>query len=135
MSTPITIFKDLPAEVVAVLRARGIHTRDQFLDACATPAQRREVAQASAVDDRTLLSFANRADLSRVRGVGHLFSALLEEAGVDTVKEMARRRAENLHAAIVEVNRTKKLCKRAPNRAMVQDWVAQARRLPPKLEY
>ena len=46
---------------------------------------------------------ANRADLARVRGVGGVFSDLLEHAGVDTVREFAIRRPDNLYANLVEI--------------------------------
>ena len=45
------------------------------------------------------------ADLFRIKGVGEEYSDLLEEAGVDTVAELATRNADNLHAKILEINK------------------------------
>jgi len=58
------------------------------------------------------------------------YSDLLEEAGVDTVVELANRKPENLHAKILEVNTAKKLVRRPPSAGMVADWVLQAKELP-----
>ena len=60
---------------------------------------------------------------------------LLEEAGVDTVAELSRRNAENLHAKILEVNEAKQLVRRPPALSMVQNWIEQAKGLPRKVEY
>ena len=78
---------------------------------------------------------ANRADLARVKGIGRVYSDLLEEAGVDTVKELARRSPENLHAKLIEINSTKQLTQRPPSAEQVADFVEQAKGLPAGLEY
>ncbi len=57
----------------------------------------------------------NRADLMRVPGVGSEYSDLLEAGGVDTVKELRRRNAENLYDALRKVNQRKKLVRRLPD--------------------
>ncbi|NIW46849.1 MAG: DUF4332 domain-containing protein, partial [Gammaproteobacteria bacterium] len=49
----------------------------------------------------------NHCDLFRIKGVSEEYSDLLEEAGVDTVPELAQRNAENLYKKIVEVNEAK----------------------------
>ena len=63
------------------------------------------------------------------------YSDLLEEAGVDTVVELATRKPENLHAKILEVNAAKKLVRRPPSAKMVADWVMQAKELPRVVTY
>jgi predicted flap endonuclease-1-like 5' DNA nuclease len=54
--------------------------------------------QAAGLDETQLLKWANMADLMRISGVGEEYSELLEAAGVDTVKELKQRKAENLAA-------------------------------------
>jgi hypothetical protein len=67
--------------------------------------------------------------------VGSEYADLLEAAGVDTVPELARRRADNLTTAMAELNATKKLVRRVPTEAEVTKWVEQAKALPRMLEY
>jgi hypothetical protein len=67
--------------------------------------------------------------------VGEQYSDLLEEAGVDTVAELAKRVPENLHAKMLETNTAKNLVKRPPTLSNVKDWVEQAKSLPRKIEY
>jgi predicted flap endonuclease-1-like 5' DNA nuclease len=70
-----------------------------------------------------------------VKGVGPQFAELLEAAGVDTVKELAHRRADNLAAKMVEVNEEKHLVRRVPVEKEVQKMIDQAKELPAKMTY
>ncbi|HDQ05625.1 MAG TPA: DUF4332 domain-containing protein, partial [Candidatus Bathyarchaeota archaeon] len=75
------------------------------------------------------------SDLMRIKGVGEEYSDLLEEAGVDTVVELAQRNPDNLYAKLLEVNEEKNLVRRLPNLEDVTSWVNQAKTLPRKIEY
>ena len=86
------------------LTAAGIKTTEALLKAGASPAGRKDIASRSGIDGRKILEWVNRSDLMRIRGVGSEYSDLLESAGVDTVKELATRRADNVHARMLEVN-------------------------------
>ncbi len=59
----------------------------------------------------------------------------LEEAGVDTVPELAQRNPENLHKAMVNINADKKLVRKLPTQSQVAAWVAQAKELPRAITY
>jgi len=74
-------------------------------------------------------------DLYRIKGVAQEYSDLLEEAGVDTVPELAQRKAANLHAKLVEVNDAKKLVRQLPSEKQVEEWVSQAKKLPRVVQY
>ena len=60
---------------------------------------------------------------------------MLEEAGVDTVPELAKRDPKNLFKKIIEVNEAKKLVRRPPLLSDVEKWVAQAKELPRVVTY
>ena len=117
------------------LVAAGVNTAAQLLDKCATPAGRKALAEETGVSDKLILKWANHADLFRVKGVGPQFAELLEAAGVDTVKELAHRKAENLAAKMEEVNAEKKLVRRVPVVAEVQKMVDYAKVLPGVMTY
>lgn len=69
------------------------------------------------------------ADLFRIKGIAGQFAELLLAAGVDTVKELATRNAENLHVKLEEVNTTKRLTRIVPAIEKVADFVNQAKNL------
>ena len=135
MAISIGKLKGTSTELDAKLKEQGIYNSDQLLRAAQTPAGRKALVEQVGVESRAILELANRADLARVRGIGGVFSNLLEQAGVDTVKELATRRSDNLHAKLLEVNAQNRLAGRAPTLDMVKDWVAQAKELPKLLEY
>ncbi len=117
------------------LNAAGIVTAAQLLDKCATPAGRKALEEETEISGKLILRWCNHADLFRVKGVGPQFAELLEAAGVDTVKELAHRKAENLAAKMLEVNAEKKLVRRVPVVAEVQRMVDYAKELPGVLTY
>lgn len=121
-------------DINAKLLAAGLSNSDKLLAAAATPQARQELAAKLGMDAKEVLEMANRADLSRIKGIGSVYSDLLEWAGVDTVAELARRNPENLFNKIVEVA-GEHFVQRLPRAASVTDWVEQAKALPRMLEY
>ena len=117
------------------LRNAGVRSTASLLHKGGTPAGRKEIAAAAGIGKALILEWVNHVDLFRIKGVGEEYSDLLEEAGVDTVVELAQRKAENLYAKILEVNARKKLVRRPPSKKMVANWVAQAKKLPRKISY
>jgi len=113
----------------------GIKTTEAILKAGSTVKGRKELAEKSGISSKLILEWVNRADLMRIKGVAEEYSDLLENAGVDTVVELANRNAENLAEKIMEVNRQKKLVRRPPVLSMVRDWIKQAKKLPRVIEY
>ncbi len=135
MAISIGTLRGMSAELAAKLKEQGIYDSDQLLEAARTPAGRKALAEHAGVESQAILGLANRADLARVRGIAGVFSDLLEHTGVDTVKELATRNPDNLHASLTEINAEKKLAGRTPHLDMVKDWVTQAQELPKLLEY
>lgn len=94
------------------LKVAGIKTVDGLLEAGATAKGRKNLAETTGISEKLILRWVNHADLFRINGVGPQFAELLEAAGVDTVKEMRHRNAENLAAKMAEVNEQKHLTRR-----------------------
>jgi predicted flap endonuclease-1-like 5' DNA nuclease len=117
------------------LKTAGVRTTNALLKKGATRKGRRMLAESSKIDETLILEWVNLADLFRVKGVGEEFSDLLEEAGVDTVKELRTRTPANLYQKMIEVNTAKKLVRRTPSAKQVKNWVDQAKKLPPVVEY
>jgi predicted flap endonuclease-1-like 5' DNA nuclease/NAD-dependent dihydropyrimidine dehydrogenase PreA subunit len=117
------------------LNSAGIYTTSDLLDAGATPLGRKELATKTGIADKPILEWVNMADLFRIKGVGEEYANLLEESGVDTVAELAKRVPENLHAKLGEVNEQKKLVRRLPTLNEVKQWIEEAKTLPRKIEY
>lgn len=117
------------------LIAAGINKVDELLVKCATPAGRKALAEETGISDKLILKWANHADLIRIHGVGPQFAELLEAAGVDTVKELRHRNAENLTAKMEEVNAEKNLVNRVPAVKEVAKMIEEAATLEVVLTY
>lgn len=135
MSAAIESIEGIGEAYGAKLRAAGIKDTATLLARCATPKDRAGLAEATGIAEARVLSFANKADLMRIKGVGEELSDLLEAAGVDTVPELARRNAENLVAALAATNAKRKLVRQLPGLSAVTGWIEQAKGLPRALEY
>ena len=117
------------------LEQAGISSTEALLEQGATPKGRQEIAEKTGISGKLVLSWVNRVDLFRIKGVGEEYADLLEESGVDTVPELARRNAANLYAKMAEVNEAKKLVRHLPSDSQVVDWIEQAKALPRKITY
>ncbi len=118
-----------------VLASQGIRTVEGLLKAGSKSKERKKLSEVSQISEKLLLEWVNHADLFRIKGVGEEYSDLLEEAGVDTVPELAQRKPENLLQKLVETNADKNLVRRLPVLSQVESWVKQAKDLPRIIEY
>lgn len=117
------------------LSEAGIDTTRALLKLCCHKPGRKETAEKTGLSEAQLLKWANLADLMRVPGVGAEYSELLEAAGVDTIKELRTRNAENLASKMAELNSRKKLTRTVPSAKMVAKWVSQASNLDPVISH
>lgn len=117
------------------LRSAGIASTDKLLETCCQKNGRERIARETGIDEKKILKWVNMADLLRIKGVGAEYAELLENAGVDTVKELASRNPESLASKMEEVNARNKLTRRVPNRNETKKWVDEAKSLPPIISY
>lgn len=119
----------------AKLSEAGIRSTETLLKKGATRKGRKGLAETTGIADSLILEWVNLADLFRIKGVGSQYSDLLEEAGVDTVAELAKRVGAKLYAKMGEVNKAKNLVNKLPSSKQVQGWIDQAKQLPRVVTY
>lgn len=135
MSLTLGELRGITNTILNALKAQGISDSTELLEATKTPSDRKALASASGVDASIILELANRADLARIKGIGRVYSDLMEEAGVDTVKELAHRAPSNLHTKLIEINSVRQFTQRPPSADQIGDFVEQAKSLPAMLTY
>jgi predicted flap endonuclease-1-like 5' DNA nuclease len=113
----------------------GIRTTAALLKKGASSEDRQKIEAATGIGHALILEWVNLADLYRIKGVGSEYSDLLEEAGVDTVVELAGRVAEHLYQKMEEVNKAKNLVNKMPSAKQVKNWIDQAKKLPRVVSY
>jgi uncharacterized protein DUF4332 len=75
------------------------------------------------------------ADYMRIRGMGKAKIGLIRAAGATTVRELAHRNPARLAQNMKDVNTRRKLVRILPSEKSVEQMIAQARKLQPKISY
>lgn len=131
MAKTITMIEGIGSANKEKLAAAGISTIEGLLEKGASKKGRKEIADASGIGEGVILDWVNMADLFRINGIASQFAELLKAAGVDTVKELRTRNAENLHKALTDTNAEKNLTRAIPAISQIQDFIGQAKLLEP----
>lgn len=131
----LSVIEGIGETYEAKLIDSGVKSMEKLLETCSTKKGRMELAEKTGISEKLILKWANHADLSRIKGIGGEYAELLEAAGVDTVPELATRKAENLYKKMVEVNEAKSLVRKLPTEKQVTGWVEQAKDLPRVMQY
>ncbi|HEU5001636.1 MAG TPA: DUF4332 domain-containing protein [Actinomycetota bacterium] len=133
--TKLAEVEGIGPKYAAALEGAGVGSVEELLERGGTPGGRQGVADKAKLSDKLILEWVNHADLMRIKGVGSEYADLLEEAGVDTVPELAQRNAANLAAKLESVNEAKNLVRRVPAESQVETWIAEAKSLPRAVHY
>ncbi len=126
--------RGIQIDIADKMKGNGIKTTADLLAAGKTAEGRKGLAVKLGTDHKAVLELVNRADLARIKGIGEVYSNLLENAGVDTVLELSHRVPANLHAKLLEQTKSGDAL-RAPTLAQVEDWIKQAKELGRLVEY
>lgn len=117
------------------LAVAKIKSTGDFLKLCADKKGRKVTAETTGISEKLLLKWANLSDLMRISGIGPQYSELLEAAGVDTVKELRNRKAENLAAKMAEISAAKNITQASPAASVVQRWIDAAKTTEPTITH
>jgi predicted flap endonuclease-1-like 5' DNA nuclease len=129
MSHKVSEIKGLEPQAATKLQQMQIHTVDDLVKRTQTPQQRTELATRLGVVPSHLTDWVNRANLMRLKGVGTEMANLLEDCGVDSVKELQHRKADALATKLKDTNDTKHITHHSPSQDQVREWIEEARTL------
>jgi predicted flap endonuclease-1-like 5' DNA nuclease len=133
--TALSTIEGIGEKYAATLKSAGVGSVEALLENGKTPKGRKDLAATTGISEKLILEWVNHADLFRIKGISEEYSDLLEEAGVDTVVELAQRNPANLLEKMTEVNTKKNLVRRLPVLSQVESWVSQAKDLPRVITY
>jgi predicted RecB family nuclease len=135
VSYPISAIAGIGPAISARLKAIGIRTTEKLLEAAKSAKGRKDLAQKLDVDEHAVLRWANLADRMRIKGVREPYAQLLQDAGVDTVKELKYRNPGRLAEAMSAANAKHKRVRLLPSERRVKAWIEAARKLDQKIKY
>jgi predicted RecB family nuclease len=135
MTYPLSQIEGLTAYSAAKLKSLGIRTTEALLEAARTVKGRKALAAKTGISEQQLLEWANFSDYMRIPGMGKAKVGLVRAAGVPTVRELALRNPSRLAQNMKDVNTKRKLVRVMPSEKSVEQLIAQARKLQPKISY
>jgi hypothetical protein len=112
-----------------VLKSLGIVDSDQLLMLVTDPAQRADLLNKLGVDDRFLTDLTERADLTRLPGIGPAFAELLSKAGIRSVGALAAVAPAALLDTLTKTAATFGI-KKVPTEADLTNWIGAAKKTP-----
>jgi len=135
MTYPISDIEGMSAFAASKLKSLGIRTTDALLEAARNVRGRKVLSAKTGISEQQLLQWANVSDYMRIPGMGKAKVNLMRAAGVTTVRELAHRNPARLAQNMKEVNTRRKLVRVLPSEKSVEQLIAQARKLQPKITY
>jgi predicted RecB family nuclease len=135
MTYPISEIEGMSAFAASKLKSLGIRTTDALLEAARNVKGRKALSARTGISEQLLLQWANVSDYMRIPGMGRAKVNLMRAAGVTTVRELAHRNPARLAQNMKEVNTRRKLVRILPSEKSVEQLIAQARKLQPKITY
>jgi predicted flap endonuclease-1-like 5' DNA nuclease len=135
MTYAIADLSAVDQDSVAILKKAGIRTTARLLDCAKDAKGRKQLAEKTGIPEKNILRWTNLSDKMRIRGVGEDYAALLQAAGVTTLKELKYRNPAKLAKAMAEANAKRKLVRVLPSDRAVVRWVGEANKLQIKISY
>ena len=123
---PVTDIVGVDARSAAKLRRAGVSSVSDMWSRGGDRPGRNELSGTTGIEDDRLADWARKADLMRVKSIGPRYAALLDAAGVTSLKQLRRRSAESLHESLMEANRSAKVVESVPGVDELAQWIEKA---------
>jgi predicted RecB family nuclease len=135
MPASISDLEGLAPGFAIKMKKVGIRTTEKLLETAKSLKGRQMLAEKTEIEETQLLRVANLIDRMRIKGVGQDYAALLEAAGVSTIKELRYRNPARLAEAMAKANVERKLVRVLPSEQTVCRWIDHAKKLTVKISY
>ncbi|GAI71738.1 unnamed protein product [marine sediment metagenome] len=90
----------------------------------------KQLAEKTKISEKLIDKWAEHADLMRIGGIGPEYAEVINEIGIDSVKEFAQRNPNNTLERITKLDKEKPdMFRRPPTLKMVEDWIEEAKKI------
>ncbi len=128
-------FIGISADTINKLEKEGIKDTLKLFERVRTIKSRKELADKTGINENEILELTKLSDLSRIKWVGATFARVLYDAGYKTLEKVAKANHEELHKAIVKLNKEKNLYKGHIGLNDMKICVMAANEVPLEIEY
>jgi hypothetical protein len=128
-------FIGISVDTISKLEKEGIKDTLRLFEKVRTIKCRKEFAYKTGINEKEILELTKLSDLSRIKWVGATFARVLYDAGYDTLEKVSKANHEDLHKAIVKLNKEKNLYKGHIGLNDMKICVLAASEVPLEIEY
>ena len=126
--TPIIEIEGIGIKLEKPLAKAGFSKVEDLLS-LGTP-QIKELAEKTKISEKLIDKWVEHADLMRIGGVGPEYADVLNQIGIDSIKEFAQRNPKNTLDRIMELDKEKPdVFRRPPTLKMVEEWIEKAKEI------
>jgi len=86
---PLSDLLGVPFEFTEVLKSRSIKNTRDFFEAVQTSGQRKEMSETTGIPENRLQEIFSLCDLTRITGVGALYSRIIYDSGIRSTRDFA----------------------------------------------
>ncbi len=99
---PLKDFRGISQKHAARLAEEGIRNVEDMLKAGAKKKDRKALAKKTGLPEKAILEFVKLSDLARIPGVKNIRARLYYDAGIDSIKKMARQDPHEMREMLVK---------------------------------
>jgi len=111
-----------------ILGRVGLKTVEDLLPL--TNKNKKEISTKTKISAKMIDKWQEHADLMRIIGIGPEYSDALNQTGVDSVKELAKRTPQSTLDKLIEFDKKKPdVIRKIPELVDIKDWIAQAKKI------
>ncbi len=90
----------------------------------------KNLAKKTKISEKLIDKWAEHADLMRIDGIGPEYAEVINEIGIDSVKELAQRNPNNTLDRIGKLDKEKPdVFRKPPTLKMIEDWIEEAKKI------
>ncbi len=126
--TPIIDIEGIGVKFSKILESAGFSNIEALIGLARDKIK--NLAEKTKISAKLIDKWAEHADLMRIGGVGPEYAEVLNEIGVDSVKEFAQRNPNNTLDRIMKLDKEKPdVFRKPPTLKMVEEWIEEAKQI------
>jgi predicted flap endonuclease-1-like 5' DNA nuclease len=127
-TTPIVEIEGVGTKYSKALEKAGVSNVEDLISFDSV--KMKSLSATTKISEKLIDKWAEHADLMRIGGVGPEYADVLNQIGVDSVKELAQRNPKNTLDRIMELDNEKPdVFRKPPRLEEIEDWIEEAKKI------
>jgi predicted flap endonuclease-1-like 5' DNA nuclease len=127
-STPIVEIEGVGTKYSKTLEKAGLSSVEDLISFDSVKIK--NLSASTKISEKLIDKWAEHADLMRIGGVGPEYADVLNQVGIDSVKELAQRNPKNTLDRIMDLDKEKPdVFRRPPRLEEIEDWIEEAKKI------